>query len=201
MEQNTNGTQSYARLHRRGLTVAQQSAVDLLASGKTDTETAKLLKLARPTVSKWRLYDPVFAAALNERRAEVWGAGLDRLRSLIPQALDALAEALGSRLPPAKFKAARAILGLVKLPVPAASGLTSAEEIIAALVQARVSAKRAEREKYLSKHDRFMASINAPNKAQAEADESEARAEVLAELEAKLSDEGGANAMPDPSKE
>jgi hypothetical protein len=34
------------------LTVPQQSAVDLLASGKTDTETAELLKLARPTVTK-----------------------------------------------------------------------------------------------------------------------------------------------------
>ena len=73
MNQKSNGTQSYARLHRRGLTLAQQSAVDLLASGKTDTEAAGLLKLARPTVTKWRLYDPLFQAALNERRAEIWG--------------------------------------------------------------------------------------------------------------------------------
>ena len=35
--------------------------------------------------------DPVFQAALNQRRAEVWAAGADRLRGLILKALDALA--------------------------------------------------------------------------------------------------------------
>lgn len=36
-----NGT--LARSHAKGLTLAQQSAVDLLASGKNDTETAAAL--------------------------------------------------------------------------------------------------------------------------------------------------------------
>ena len=51
----------------------QLNAIDLLPPGKTDTEAAELLGLHRTTVTKWRLYDPVFQAALNRRRAEAWG--------------------------------------------------------------------------------------------------------------------------------
>jgi hypothetical protein len=82
------------RSNAHGLTLAQQSAVDLLAAGKNDTETAEALKLNRVTVTRWRLFSPEFRAALADRRAAVWGAAADRLRALIPQALDALAEAL-----------------------------------------------------------------------------------------------------------
>src|SRR5262245_53775123 len=53
-------TAVYQRQHKRGLTLPQQSAIDLLASGKTDRETAELLHLSRTTVTKWRLYDPCF---------------------------------------------------------------------------------------------------------------------------------------------
>src|SRR5262245_29410682 len=87
-----NGTVVYARQHKRGLTLPQLNAVDLLACGKNDTETAQLLKLSWTWVTKWRLYDPVFQAALNRRRAETWGVGIDKLRSPIPKALDVLAE-------------------------------------------------------------------------------------------------------------
>jgi hypothetical protein len=166
----------------------QLSAIDLLVTGKTDKETAELLSLSRTCITKWRLYDPVFQAALNRRRAEVWASGIDRLRALIPQALKALAEALESRHPPAKFRAACAVLGLVKLPAPVPSGLTSADDIVTALVQARMAAKRAERDKYLSDTDRLMGSLRSPTKEQFEAEEREARAEVLAELEAKLNE-------------
>lgn len=77
-----------------GLTQAQQSAVDLLAAGKNDTETAATLNLSRVTVTRWRLYSPEFRAALNDRRAAVWGAAADRLRALLPRALDTLADAM-----------------------------------------------------------------------------------------------------------
>jgi hypothetical protein len=39
------------------------------------------------SAARWRLYDPLFQAALNGRQAEVWAAGIDRLRSLVPKAL------------------------------------------------------------------------------------------------------------------
>src|SRR3954471_12816013 len=100
------GTAVYQRQHKRGPTMPQLNAIDLLAGGKTDKATAELLGLSRTCVTKWRLYDPVFQAALNQRRAEVWSAGIDRLRSLIPKALDALADELENRESPNRLKAA-----------------------------------------------------------------------------------------------
>ena len=47
------GTPIYTRLHKRGLTLPQQNAVDLLAVGKSDTETAEALELHRTTVTLW----------------------------------------------------------------------------------------------------------------------------------------------------
>jgi hypothetical protein len=87
-------TGTLARSHADGLTLNQQSAVDLLAGGKNDTEAAELLKLNRVTVTRWRLYSPEFRAALAMCRAEDWGAAADRLRSLVPKALGILADAL-----------------------------------------------------------------------------------------------------------
>jgi hypothetical protein len=66
-----NGTPIYARQHKRGLTLPQLTAVDLLASGKTDTETAELLSLSRTCVSKWRLYDPIFQAGGWPKKATI----------------------------------------------------------------------------------------------------------------------------------
>jgi hypothetical protein len=83
-----------SRSNAHGLTLTQQSAVDLLAAGKNDTETAEMLKLNRVTVTRWRLYSPEFRAALADQRAAVWGASADRLRTLLPKALDVLSEAL-----------------------------------------------------------------------------------------------------------
>ena len=60
---------SYARA--KGLTQNQLSAVDLILTGCNDTQTAQHLGIARETVSRWRLYDPGFQAALNARRAEL----------------------------------------------------------------------------------------------------------------------------------
>jgi Homeodomain-like domain len=133
------GTLVYARQHAHGLTLPQQSAVDLLASGKTDTEAAELLGLHRTTVSKWRAYDPAFQAALNRRRAEVWASGVDRLRSLVPKALDALADELDKPGSPNRLKAAGEILRLAQLPAVATltTGPTEAEEIVRELVARR----------------------------------------------------------------
>jgi hypothetical protein len=133
------GTLVYARQHVHGLTLPQQSAVDLLASGKTDTEAAGLLGLHRTTVSKWRAYDPVFQAALNRRRAEVWASGVDRLRSLVPKALDALAEELDKPGSPNRLKAACEILRVAQLPTVATltTGPTDPQEIVRRLVVRR----------------------------------------------------------------
>jgi hypothetical protein len=133
-----NGTVVYQRQHKRGLTMPQLSAIDLLASGKTDKETAVLLGLSRTCITKWRLYSPEFQATLNRRRAEVWGAGIDRLRSLVPKALDALAEELEKADGPSWLKAAVEVLKLAQLPdVWQQVGPMEAEAIVRQIVQAR----------------------------------------------------------------
>jgi hypothetical protein len=191
----TAGTPVYARQHSHGLTLPQQNAVDLLAAGNNDTETAKQLGLSRTAVTKWRLYDVTFQAALNRRRAEIWGAAGDKLRALIPQALDALADAVGpNRTLQFRMKAAVEILKLAgTLAAGQPTGPLSADEIIGGLVQCRVKAKREELNKHLSETDRLMASLKSPSREEAEREEAEARAEVLAELEGKLAEGGNAD--------
>jgi hypothetical protein len=76
------------------LTAQQELAVDLLATGKTITEAANTLGVARQTVSEWRNQDPVFEAALNARREELWSGMSDRLRVLLPKALNVLEQSL-----------------------------------------------------------------------------------------------------------
>lgn len=135
-------TQCYARLHGDGLTVTQLSAVDLLAAGKNDTEAANELKLNRVTVTRWRLYSPTFQAALNVRRAEVWGSAADRLRALVPKAVGVLAEALESGELDLRYGAA---LDLLKLagPLPALEAQPfDADEIVRSMVLQRREATR-----------------------------------------------------------
>jgi hypothetical protein len=111
------GTSVYTRQHSRNPTLPQLSAINLLVSGKNDRETAELLNLSRTCVTKWRLYDPVFQAALNVRRAEVWSVGAARLAGLIPKALDALSAELDKPDSPNRLKAAVELLRLVPVPI------------------------------------------------------------------------------------
>jgi hypothetical protein len=133
-----NGTPVYARQHTREPTLPQLNAIDLLVTGKTDTEAAAVLNLHRTTVTKWRLYDPVFQAELNVRRAEVWSAGANRLQSLIPKALDVLAGELEKPESPNRLKAAIELLRLVPLSFPTA-GPSDPEQIVRGIVLERRS--------------------------------------------------------------
>lgn len=135
-------TNSYKRLH--GLTIAQENAIDLLVTGATDGETAETTGVNRVTVTKWRLYDPHFQAELNRRRKEVWGSAVDRPRTLLPRALDALEEEL--RTGNNRLRAAVAVLQLSGLDRggPKKSGLdsymvgsTDAQSIIDSRARAR----------------------------------------------------------------
>jgi len=58
----------------KNLRPRQQQAIDLLALGRTDAEVAEQVGVTRITVAEWRLYDPVFVAALNRKREEVRSA-------------------------------------------------------------------------------------------------------------------------------
>lgn len=80
--------------HKEALSIEQLNAIDLLVLGKTDKEVAEAVGVHRCTVTSWRLYNPYFQAELNRRRKEVWGAAVDRFRSLLKKALDTVEKAL-----------------------------------------------------------------------------------------------------------
>lgn len=77
------------------LTPQQGAAVDLLAAGRTVSETAEAVGVARQTVSEWLNHHHGFRAELNCRRQELWDGATDRLRSLLPKAIDVIAAELG----------------------------------------------------------------------------------------------------------
>ena len=87
-------TKSYNR--DRELTPEQQHAIDLLVLGKSDQEVADSIGVHRVTVTKWRNYDACFQAALNVRRRDVFSTSADRLRSLVPVAVEVLAAELNN---------------------------------------------------------------------------------------------------------
>src|SRR5512132_1528838 len=60
-----------------GLTPQQCTAVDLLVSGKTLSQTAEALGVGRPAVSDWVNHHCGFQAALNSRRQELFDGIVD----------------------------------------------------------------------------------------------------------------------------
>jgi hypothetical protein len=95
---------------RPALTPQQELAVDLLAGGKTVTETATAVGVARQTVSEWLNRSAVFRAGLNGRRQELWVTNADRLRALLPEAVEALAGELRGGSGGDRLKAAALVL-------------------------------------------------------------------------------------------
>jgi hypothetical protein len=81
----------------RPLTVEQQHAIDLLILGHTDAEVAEAVGVARTTISEWRMRHPLFGATLEQRRAEIWRAPQEKLRSLASTAVETLAAAVEQR--------------------------------------------------------------------------------------------------------
>ena len=77
------------------LSPQQETALDLLATGANVTATAEQVKVSRQTVSEWLNHHAAFQAALNMRRRELFTENQERLRSLIPKALETLEGSLG----------------------------------------------------------------------------------------------------------
>ena len=76
------------------LTVEQLNAIDLPITGISDREVAEKIGVARQTITKWRLYHPQFIAELGRRRQEVWGYSADRIRSMLPHAIEVVERSL-----------------------------------------------------------------------------------------------------------
>ena len=110
------------------LTEQQLTAVDLLATGSNLTAVAEKLGVARQTVSEWRNHHAGFIARLNLRRQELWEDHTDKLRSLLPIALDALEVELSGEN---RLQAALAILKLAGGQQP--TGSTDPQEVARAL--------------------------------------------------------------------
>ncbi len=77
------------------LTPQQAAAADLLAFGATVTDASLTVEVSRQTVSEWLHHHPGFQAALHTRQRELWQGNAERLRSLVPKALETLEGALG----------------------------------------------------------------------------------------------------------
>ncbi len=91
------------------LSARQERAVELLCAGLRESEAAERLGVNRSTLWRWRTENPAFQATLNLRRREVWEAATERLRNLVPVALDALAAELDG---PHRLRAAGTVLEL-----------------------------------------------------------------------------------------
>ena len=68
----------------------RQSAEHRRVVSLDDQETTEATGVSRQTVNGWKNHHPAFVTALTARRTEVWGVACDRLRALLPKALDAL---------------------------------------------------------------------------------------------------------------
>jgi hypothetical protein len=110
------------------LTEEQATAVDLLAGGRTPSETAEALKVPMQTVHEWCRSHPGVQAELNTRRQELWTGTTDRLRALLPKALEVLAEELKGEN---RLHAAVHVLKACRLyGAELRSGSTDAEDIV-----------------------------------------------------------------------
>lgn len=109
------------------LTPRQAGVADLLATGSSVTAAAEVVGVARQTVSEWLNRNYVFRAELNRRRNELWAERTERLRSLVPKALDVLEHELdGEHALQAAIHTLRAT-SLYGFPIP--NGETDPEEM------------------------------------------------------------------------
>lgn len=131
-------TKSYKR--EQGLTIEQLNAIDLLVAGETDQEVADKISVNRVTVTKWRNYDIYFQAELNKRRKEIWGASIDKMRALIPKAMERLEQEFDSKY---GWKIALEIIKLAGLESNHITniGNDDADKILTELAEKRITEK------------------------------------------------------------
>jgi len=92
------------------LSIEQQNAIDLLVQGKTDAEVGDAVGVARQTVCNWRNKNAQFIAELNTRRKDIWQSQEDKLRALVAEAVDVLADDLRCSDAKARSEAAKFLL-------------------------------------------------------------------------------------------
>jgi hypothetical protein len=110
----------YNRYKRANALSAEQSiAIHLLLRGHTDQKVADTVRVHRTTITRWRIYHPLFQTELNRQRQALWHNQADRLRSLLAPALDLLQSHLASASERSSFRAAVSLVRLaIKLGQP-----------------------------------------------------------------------------------
>jgi hypothetical protein len=100
------------------LTDQQRAAITVLIEGGSVAAAATAANVDVGTLRESMRRDPAFRAELNAQRHEAWNASANRLRQLVPAALDVLQDTMGG---PQRLQAALAILkaaGLGSLNAP-----------------------------------------------------------------------------------
>jgi hypothetical protein len=90
----SNSQQKPTPFKPRALTIAQENAVDLLLTGKSDREVAEAVGVSRGAVQGWRTSHPLLMATLAQRRETLFAGAVDRLRSMLSTALENIAGAI-----------------------------------------------------------------------------------------------------------
>jgi len=110
------------------LTIGQRNAIDVLILGGTHHAAATAAGVTRPTVTGWANHDAQFQATLNQARAALWAEATDKLRAMVPRALEVLEVNLEGNPDP---KVALDILKLAGIggAVPTSIGPTTVGEI------------------------------------------------------------------------
>jgi hypothetical protein len=113
------------------LSERQRAALPFVIAGRTDTETAASIGVHRVTVTRWRLYHPVFRSAVLAAHASDCASAEAARRTLYRAAVDRLTRELADDGP----RAVQVALAVVADPPPVAryvSADTLAEEAHAA---------------------------------------------------------------------
>ena len=99
-------------------TAKQQQAVTLLASGKSQRQTAKAVGVSPQTITAWMKLD-AFQKGLDGLLSTVEAESTQLLRSQRLKAVDALTDLLDSKTPAVKLAAAKTVLELTSKSAPA----------------------------------------------------------------------------------
>ena len=100
------------------LTAKQQQAITLLASGKSQRQTAKAVGVSPQTITAWMKLD-AFQKGLDGLLSTVEAESTQLLRSQRLKAVDALTDLLDSKTPAVKLAAAKTVLELTSKSAPA----------------------------------------------------------------------------------
>ena len=79
----------------RPLSIEQQNAIEILLQGRSDRSEAEAVGINRSTLYEWRK-NPIFVAALNRQRNDMWKDSRERLKNLAGLALDTIERQLAN---------------------------------------------------------------------------------------------------------